>query len=200
MTRNCSPPLPRANTAAVLKLIAEGVAVEAKDKNGRTPLMLAAQQGHPAAVRLLLEKGASQSARDTQGATAWVLARFSPSGKRREIADVLKLLPVPPPPRLVIEAAWSRENLYSSCGMSPEQLAQHVAGMQPDAMLVAALRDQAASPAGAPAQIVRTPSRGNASVPGDDAFRDSDAVLVLEVRPSAACVPQNSGRQPEPGN
>jgi ankyrin repeat protein len=44
-------------TAKVGQLLAKGAGLGAKDKNGRTALMLAAQHGHAETVRVLLEKG-----------------------------------------------------------------------------------------------------------------------------------------------
>jgi ankyrin repeat protein len=38
--------------------------LESKDKNGRTPLSLAATNGHEAVLKLLLEKGAELESKD----------------------------------------------------------------------------------------------------------------------------------------
>lgn len=43
-------------TASARDLVAKGAPLETKDRNGRTPLMLAAQHGHAAIVQLLLEE------------------------------------------------------------------------------------------------------------------------------------------------
>jgi len=179
-------------TDRVQALLEKGAPIEAKDNNERTPLMLAAQHGHADAVRSLLAKGASTSARDRRGATAYVLALFSPSGPRQGIEEVLKALPAPARPRLVVDAAWSRDNLYSSCSLRPDQLVEHVGGMETDAMLVTAFRSFFAASGKDLVDIARTATHGIAAVPRDDAFHDADAVLSLEVRPSAACVPQGS--------
>ena len=45
-----------------------------KDNNGRTPLLIATEQGHEAAVEMLLKKGADREARDHKGQTPLALA------------------------------------------------------------------------------------------------------------------------------
>src|ERR1035438_4771071 len=82
-------------TAKVGELLAKGASLGAKDKNGRTALMLAAQHGHAGTVRALLEKGASADDRDARGYTAYGLAMFSPAGARVGIDEVLTALPPP---------------------------------------------------------------------------------------------------------
>ncbi|MEO8856773.1 MAG: ankyrin repeat domain-containing protein [Burkholderiaceae bacterium] len=61
--------------AQIDKLIAQGLAVDAPDAEGRTPLMLAVIHGHPEAVRRLIAAGASRTARDHAGQTALQHAR-----------------------------------------------------------------------------------------------------------------------------
>src|SRR5450756_2811012 len=61
-------------------LLAKGADLEARDRDGRTPLMLAAQYGRTASVRLLLDKGAKPDARDTHRWNAFMLALLAPSG------------------------------------------------------------------------------------------------------------------------
>jgi ankyrin repeat protein len=57
-------------TAAVSALIDKGVAVNLKDRNGRTALMEASFSGHLETVKTLLEKGADVNAADNSGWTA----------------------------------------------------------------------------------------------------------------------------------
>jgi len=62
------------NSTAVASLLKRGANVNAVDKNGRTPLMLAAQQREAKIVRLLLSAGADLEAKDREGKTALDLA------------------------------------------------------------------------------------------------------------------------------
>ena len=179
-------------TAKVGELLAKGASLGAKDKNGRTALMLAAQHGHAETVRALLEKGASPDDRDARGYTAYGLAMFSPAGARTGIDEVLTVLPRPPRPHLAVETAWSAAGLYSSCFLRPEQLVQQVGGIQLDAIALVDFRRFVAHSGKDLVEIVKAESRGVAMVPDDDAFQDADAVLALEVRPVAACLPQES--------
>ncbi|MGA3015572.1 MAG: ankyrin repeat domain-containing protein [Bryobacteraceae bacterium] len=179
-------------TAKVEQLLAKGASLGAKDKNGRTALMLAAQHGHAETVRALLEKGASADDRDARGYTAYGLAVFSSTGPRAGIDEVLTALPQPPRPHWVVATAWSAAGLYSSCFLRPEQLVQQIGGIQLDAIALVDFRRFAASSGKGLMEIVRAESHGVAKVPDDDAFQDADAVLALEVKPVAACVPQET--------
>lgn len=180
-------------TARVEELIAHGAPVNARDKDGRTPLMLAAQHGNAGAAGVLLAKGADAAARDREGATAWVLAMFAPQG-RGDSEAVLKLLPRPPRPSLAIEASWSPANLYSSCIMQLEQLARLINGFQPDRL---AVRDIGAYAGASGRGLVAdggVDALGTGRA-GDEVYTRADAVLLLVVKPGAACQAQSSADQ-----
>jgi hypothetical protein len=182
----------KGETAKVEQLLAKGTSLGAKDKNGRTALMLAAQHGHAETVRVLLGKGASVDDRDASGYTAYGLAVFSPAGARTGIDEVLTALPPPLRPHLVVASAWSPAGLYSSCFLRPEQLLQRVGEIQLDAIALVDFRRFVAAAGKGLVEIVKAESHGLAKVPDADAFQDADAVLALEVRPVAACVPQET--------
>ena len=156
----------------VAALLEKGASIEAKDKNGRTPLMLAARSGHAEVVKLLLEKGASTAARDRDGFTAYGLAIIESQD------DVLRAMPPSPKVHLVVESRWVPENLYSSCLMSGAQLVQHVAVIQPDMIVLGALREAASSKPSGLFEI-ETEGAGN-------------AVLDVKVRPGASCLQQQN--------
>jgi hypothetical protein len=68
-------------------LLDEGVAVDARDADGRTPLMLAVAQGRLEVVRLLLARGADPNAADNSGRTPLQQAR---AGNLRDVAALLE--------------------------------------------------------------------------------------------------------------
>jgi len=68
-------------------LLDQGVAVDARDEDGRTPLMLAVAQGRLEVVRLLLARGADPNAADNSGRTPLQQAR---AGNLRDVAALLE--------------------------------------------------------------------------------------------------------------
>jgi hypothetical protein len=67
-------------------LLFKGAWVDARDRDGRTALMLAAEAGKPATAALLLERGADAGAVSRAGETAATLAR------RQGHHDIVRLL------------------------------------------------------------------------------------------------------------
>lgn len=64
----------KGDTDTVRALLAQGAEVNAKGKNGFTPLILAAQNGHTDTVRVLLDAGADVNAKNEEGTTALITA------------------------------------------------------------------------------------------------------------------------------
>jgi len=62
-----------------------GIDSEAVDEQGRTALILAAQQNHPSTVKILLAKGADPNNSDGAGKTAliWACRRITPTSCSR---------------------------------------------------------------------------------------------------------------------
>src|ERR1017187_7137402 len=164
----------KGQTAQVRALLEKGAAPESRDKEGRTALMLAAQYGHADSVSLLLSQGAKADARDDEGLNAYGLALLSTSKGRERVLD---LLPPPARVRLSLEATWVPENVYNSCFMTPQQLAERIREVKPDTLAMEALRQVAAA---ADMRFIELVSGGG------------EAVLNLRVRPGAMCVQQQS--------
>jgi hypothetical protein len=161
----------KGRTAEVAAMLGKGAPVESADKNGRTALILAAERGHAETVKLLLEHGAKADARDREGWTAYALAVIEGSD------DVVKVFPARPPIRVGLDVKWAPDNVYTSCFVRPDQLADFVAGVQTDAMVASAVREYAALHGKGVAQFV------------DDG---AELVLALQVRPAISCVQQQS--------
>src|SRR5262245_43720066 len=164
----------KGQTEHVRALLTKGANVDGKDKEGRTPLMWAARNGHVETVTLLLERGAKPEERDRQGLTAYGIAVLSTSDGR---GAVLKLLPHPPFPRVTMDVTWTPENLYTSCFVRPQQLAEQVAALQLDIAMAKELRDFAAMN-----------GRGVLEFVADG----GDGVVHVKVRPEVSCVTQQS--------
>jgi hypothetical protein len=181
----------KGNAKEIAALLAKGANLEARDKEGRTPLMLAAQYGRTASVRLLLDKGAQPDARDRRRWNAYMLAMLAPSGGMVHTTHdaVLKLLPQPKRFRLAITANWTPGiALFSSCFMRPEEMTQHIREIHPDGMVIEALRHYAATSGRDLIAIVSADARGNSEISERPTPTDVDAVLTLQVEPGATCV------------
>lgn len=161
----------KGQTAQVAALVGRGVPIDSVDKDGRTALMLAAQRGHAETVKLLLDRGAKADARDRQGWTAYALAVI----EGRD--DVVKLFPAREPLESVLDVKWAPDNVYGSCFLKPQQLAEEVAAMQPDSMAAAALRDYAALSGKGVARFVES---GGA------------VTVTVKVRPGISCLQQQT--------
>ena len=75
----------------------DGVDINARDNEGKTPLMWAAQNGEEDAVRLLIKRdGVDIGATDNEGETALSLAvegvKTCPGWKRRKYRAIVRLL------------------------------------------------------------------------------------------------------------
>jgi hypothetical protein len=161
----------KGQTAQVAALLGKGAPIESADKNGRTALMLAAEKGNPETIKLLLERGAKADARDRDGWTAYALAVI----EQRD--EVVKMFPARPPIAIGLDAKLSLENVYSSCFMLPQQLAEQLAGIQPDAVVAAAVGEYAALHGKGIAKVVES---------------GAEAVVSMKARPGISCVQQQS--------
>ena len=85
------------DVSAVGALIERGAALEAKDKDGDTPLIYASDEGHASVAELLLAKGANREAKDNYGKTALDNARHG------NHSDVIALLEAAPKVRAWLE-------------------------------------------------------------------------------------------------
>jgi hypothetical protein len=161
----------KGQTKEVASLIDRGTPIDAADRDGRTALMLAAQRGHAETVKLLLDRGAKPDLRDKQGMSAYALALLA--GRD----DVLRVFPHRDPIRVELQVSTAPDNVYSSCSMTPPQLAEQIASLQLDAVVAAAVRDYAAMSGKGAVQFVES---------------GAEMRLALKVRPTVSCVQQQA--------
>ncbi len=183
----------RGRAETVENLLADGVPVDAADKNGRTALMLAAQHSRAEVVSLLLSKGANANTRDKSGLTAWGLAMFQPAGKGQH-HETIDALPQPPRPRVVINSGWTPIRLVSSCFMSAPELSNGMGKMRLDRLVLDQFEAYATISGKNLMEIVDSQPRGmNAAFTADAVAppeaSNAPAVVNIQVQPGAACAP-----------
>jgi hypothetical protein len=161
----------KGQAAQVAELLRKGASIESADKNGRTPLILAAERGHADVVKLLLDGGAKPDARDRDGWNAYGRAVI----ENRE--DVVKLFPRQDPIAVALDVKLAPDNVYNSCLMKPDALADHIAGLQPDMQVAAAVSEYAALNGRGLVRVVES---------------GPQVTLTLKVRPSVSCLQQQT--------
>ncbi len=172
-------------------LLASGTNVDARDKNGRTPLMLAADSGRPEAVKLLLAKGANPDARDREGLSAYGLALLSSPSARRD--TVLVALPAPPRVRVLLFAGWTPRDVTSSCFQSRPELLHAVDSLHLTARVLGGVTERARTDIRGAIEVLHAEDAGMLSDPNAGPAPDSaaDATVRIEVRPTVGCARQN---------
>jgi hypothetical protein len=181
----------KGRTQRIAELFAKHVDLETRDREGRTPLLLAAQYGHAAAVKLLLDKGADPTARDTRHWNAYMLALLAPEGGvvHTKHEAVLKLLPQPKRFRVAVDAFWTADrNLFRSCFVRPDDIVSHLREVHADAIVLQAFQNYLAASGRDLIAIASADARGNSEVSARTTAEDADAVVTLEILPGANCV------------
>jgi hypothetical protein len=180
----------KGRTQRIEELFTKHADLEIRDKEGRTPLLLAAQYGHVAAVRSLLEKGADPTARDAHRWNAYMLALLAPEGGlvHTKHEEVLKLLPQPKRFRVAIDAFWNLDKeLFRSCFVRPDDLSAHLREVHADAIVLLAFEHYFSTSGRDLIAIASSDARGNSEVSSRPLAENADAVLTLEVLPGAVC-------------
>ncbi len=168
----------KGDAALIRTLISHKINLEVADKDGHTALMLAAQHGHPEAIRLLLNGGAHAGVRDPQGYTAYGLAVLSTA---KGTLEAMRELPHAEPLRLAVEVTVGSESLTTSCFFRPPQLAEQVRLLNLETVALDALREFAG-----------TSGKGAARLVDGGPGVASDAAVTVHLRPSTACVQQQT--------
>jgi len=171
----------KGKTALVRDLLDRKPNIEARNKDGQTPLILAAEEGHAETVKLLLSGGADSSARDKAGLTAWDQALISKHD------SVLSLLPKPEEVPVEVDALWLPVSMVSSCFESRPELARTIQALSPDKMALAPFTEYAITQSHGAIDILRSNSLGLKSDTSVTPTTATDVVVVLAVRPGASC-------------
>ena len=172
------------DTARVRSLLQPAINLEVKGKDGKTPLIWAAQEGRTEVVGLLLAHGADPRARDNDGLSAYDLALVSSKGKHEAI---LALRPKPVRVRVDVDALWLPVNMTGSCFESRADLARRLQEIAPDALALAAFTDYARSAGKDALEIVRSDSEGLKAETAAEPPAGVRGAVILVVRPGVSC-------------